>query len=157
VALREWVASHRGVEAFVEPQTAVTPTTVVLVADDGEFIRRRVSSPRVATDFGHKAGIPVYDTNRVGLPRRMREYALRQQAVQAPISGRQPTRTARELDAIRVIADAASLPVPTDASDEALRELWRAARSRAHPDRRGGDRTSWDAVEDAAHRLGLVR
>jgi hypothetical protein len=156
VALREWVASHRGVEAFVEPQTAVTPTTVVLVADDGEFIRRRVSSPRVATDFGHKAGIPVYDTNRVGLPRRMREYALRQQAAQAPTSDSQSVRNSRELDAIAILAGAAVMPVPqTDVDADGLRGLLRAARAKAHPDRNGGDRVMWDAVEDAAHVLGL--
>ena len=161
VVLREWVASRGavkgGVEAYVEPQTSFSPTTMVLVAGDGEFIRRSVGSPNAAAKFAREVGIPIYDTNRVGLPQRMRDYAVRQQAAQAPRSGRQPTRTARELDAIRVIAEAASLPVPTDAGDEALRELWRAARSRAHPDRHGGDRTSWDAVEDAAHRLGLVR
>jgi hypothetical protein len=156
VALREWVASRRGVEAFVEPQTAVTPTTVVLVADDGEFIRRQVPSPRAATDFGHKAGIPVYDINRVGLPRRMREYALRQQAARAPVSGRQSVRTSRELDAIATLAGAAVMPVPrTDVDADGLRGLLRAARAKAHPDRNGGDRVLWDAVEEAAHVLGL--
>ena len=157
MALREWVASRRGVEAFVEPQTAVTPTTVVLVADDGEFIRRQVSSPRAAADFGHKAGIPVYDTNRVGLPRRMREYALRQQAAQVPASGgTQPPRNAREWDAITTLAGAAAMPVPgADLDKDGLRGLLRAARAKAHPDRNGGDRVLWDAVEDAAHVLGL--
>jgi hypothetical protein len=156
VALREWVASRRGVEAFVEPQTSVTPTTVVLVADDGEFIRRRVSSPRAAADFAHKAGIPVYDTNRIGLPQRMREYALRQQAAKAPVSGGHSVRNSRELDAIATLAGAAAMPVPQiDVDAERLRGLLRAARAKAHPDRNGGDRVLWDAVEDAAHVLGL--
>ena len=31
-----------GVEAYVEPKTTVTDVTVVLVADDGEWTRRRV-------------------------------------------------------------------------------------------------------------------
>ena len=39
--------------------------------------------------------------------------------------------------------------------DEELRRIWRLARSRAHPDRRGGDRTAWDEVEIAARTLGL--
>ena len=140
----------------MEPQTAVTPTTVVLVADDGEFIRRPVSSPRAAADFGHKAGIPVYDANRIGLPRRMREYALRQQAAKAPMSGGQPARTSRELDAIATLAGAAVMPVPgADLDKDGLRGLLRAARAKSHPDRNGGDRVLWDAVEDAAHVLGL--
>jgi hypothetical protein len=36
-----------------------------------------------------------------------------------------------------------------------LRGLLRAARAKAHPDRNGGSRVLWDAVEDAAHVLGL--
>src|SRR5262245_54657178 len=98
-ALQEWAASHRGVEAFVEPQTAVTPTTVVLVAGDGEFIRRRVKSPQGAADFARKAGIPIYDTNRVGLPQRMRDFAVRQQAGQDGRTPAAPARSGRELDA----------------------------------------------------------
>src|SRR3954468_24273792 len=34
--LEQWAAGRRGVEAFVEPQTAVTDTTVLLVAATGE-------------------------------------------------------------------------------------------------------------------------
>ena len=43
--LEEFVQSRPGVEAFVEPKTAVTETTVVLVATTGEWTRRRVPSP----------------------------------------------------------------------------------------------------------------
>src|SRR5262245_16728351 len=39
--LQQWVAEHAGVEAFVEPRTTVTDVTVVLVAADGEWTRRR--------------------------------------------------------------------------------------------------------------------
>ena len=39
--LQQWVAQHTGVEAFVEPRTTVTDVTVVLVAADGEWTRRR--------------------------------------------------------------------------------------------------------------------
>ncbi|HET9899540.1 MAG TPA: oxidoreductase, partial [Actinomycetes bacterium] len=42
--LSEFARSRRGVEAFVEPRTTVTDTTVVLVAHDGEWTRRRVAS-----------------------------------------------------------------------------------------------------------------
>jgi hypothetical protein len=45
---------------------------------------------------------------------------------------------------------------PAQGTDpEELRRIWRLARSRAHPDRRGGDRAAWDEVEDAARTLGL--
>jgi hypothetical protein len=157
VALREWVGSHRGVEAYVEPRTSFSPTTIVLVAGDGEFIRRGVGSPDAAAKFARSVGIPVYDTNRVGLPQRMRDYALRQQVGRAG-SGRQAAsgRSARERDAIQALAQAAVRPTPpADASGADLQALLRSARARAHPDRNGGDRALWDAVEDAAHVLGL--
>jgi hypothetical protein len=76
--LAEFVRSRRGVEAFIEPRTAVTETTVILIAHDGEWTRRRVASPEDARRFGAKQGIPVYDTALVGYPKRMREYNERQ-------------------------------------------------------------------------------
>ncbi len=50
--LEEWASSRRGVEGFVEPQTSTTATTLVLVAGDGEWTRRRVDSPKAAFAFG---------------------------------------------------------------------------------------------------------
>jgi hypothetical protein len=75
--LAEWVAARRGVEAFVEPRTTVTEHTVVLVADDGEWTRRRMPGPAAAFAFCRRIGIPVYDVALVGYPRRMREYTAR--------------------------------------------------------------------------------
>jgi hypothetical protein len=37
--LSDFVQTRNGVEAFLEPRTAVTETTVVLVAASGEWIR----------------------------------------------------------------------------------------------------------------------
>jgi hypothetical protein len=76
--LEQFVRSRRGVEAFIEPKTAVTETTVILIAHDGEWTRRRVASPAAARQFGAKLGIPVYDTALVGYPQRMRDYNDRQ-------------------------------------------------------------------------------
>jgi hypothetical protein len=66
------------VEAFVEPQTTVTETTVVLVAHDGEWTRRRVGSGEVAQQLGKRLRIPVYDVAKLGYPQRMRDYTARQ-------------------------------------------------------------------------------
>lgn len=78
--LSAWAESRRGVEGFVEPQTATTATTLVLVAADGEWTRRRVDSPKAAFAFGSKTGIPVYDVAAVGYPPRMREWTAKRKA-----------------------------------------------------------------------------
>ncbi|OLT47090.1 oxidoreductase [Saccharomonospora sp. CUA-673] len=80
--LDEWAASRRGVEAYVEPRTNVTETTVVLVAHDGEWTRRRIGSLGRAQDFGRKRSIPVYEVGRTGYPQRMRDYTRRQQILE---------------------------------------------------------------------------
>jgi hypothetical protein len=75
--LEEWAAQRHGVEAFVEPRTNVTETTILLVAHDGEWTRRRVPSVAWAHAFANKRGIPSYDAAVVGYPTRMREYNRR--------------------------------------------------------------------------------
>lgn len=61
------------------------------------------------------------------------------------------------------VADAANLlmrlsstevwPMDRSVQDKMLKK----ARFRVHPDRNGGDRTGWDAVEEAAKLLGIHR
>ena len=153
--LREWVASRDGLEAYVEPRTSMSPTTVVVVAGDGEFIRRPVSTPRAAAEFARSVGIPVYDATRMGLPQRMRDYAVRVQAGRQQ-AGRTTALNGLEREAVETIAGVAGQPVPTltESRDE-LRVILRSARANAHPDRNNGDRSTWDAVEDAAKVLRL--
>jgi hypothetical protein len=76
--LRDWTAAHRGVEAYVEPATNVTATTVVLIAYDGEWTRRALGTPKDAFEVSRRLGIPVYDVNQTGYPQRMREWNSRQ-------------------------------------------------------------------------------
>jgi hypothetical protein len=75
--LYQWVAEHTGVEAFVEPKTTVTDVTVVLVAADGEWTRRRAGGDAGARRLGDRLEIPVYDVQKVGYPQRMRDYDAR--------------------------------------------------------------------------------
>jgi hypothetical protein len=75
--LEEFIRSRTGVEAYVEPRTTVTDTTILLVAHDGEWTRRRVDGPSGAADFARKQGIPLYDVGAVGYPQRMRDYNAR--------------------------------------------------------------------------------
>jgi hypothetical protein len=76
--LHEFVASRRGVEGFVEPRTAVSDVTLLLVAHDGEWTRRRVPSVKWAHDFANRHQVPSYDAAVVGVPQRMRDYNSRQ-------------------------------------------------------------------------------
>jgi hypothetical protein len=77
--LEQFVASRRGVEGYVEPRTAVTETTIVLVAADGEWTRRRIDGPDVARRLSRELNIPVYDAQVTGYPQRMRQWSSRQQ------------------------------------------------------------------------------
>jgi len=92
--LREFVATRRGVEAYVEPATNVTPWTVVLVAHDGEWTRRPCDAPEAAREFAAKAAIPVYDVKATGYPARMREWSSAQRRgaprrlTDSPVEGR---------------------------------------------------------------------
>ena len=75
--LREFATSRRGVEGFVEPRTAVSDVTLILVAHDGEWTRRRVPSVEWAHRFANQHRVPSYDAAVVGYPARMREYNRR--------------------------------------------------------------------------------
>jgi hypothetical protein len=76
--LQEFATTRRGVEGFVEPRTAVSDVTIMLVAHDGEWTRRRVPSVEWAHRFANQHSVPSYDAAVVGYPARMREYNRRQ-------------------------------------------------------------------------------
>ena len=80
VHLEDFVTTRAGVEAYLEPRTTVTETTIVLVAHDGEWTRRRVESTRAAEDFARRRAIPLYDAVKVGYPSRMRDWTARRKA-----------------------------------------------------------------------------
>jgi hypothetical protein len=91
--LHQWVSDHVGVEAFVEPRTTVTDVTVVLVAADGEWTRRRAGGDAGARRLSGLLQIPVYDVQKVGYPQRMRDYDARrrierQRAARRELDGR---------------------------------------------------------------------
>jgi hypothetical protein len=82
--LRGFVTTRRGVEGFVEPRTTVSEVTLLLVAHDGEWTRRRVPSVPWAHDFANSLGVPSYDAAVVGVPQRMRDYNRRQKEASKP-------------------------------------------------------------------------
>jgi hypothetical protein len=75
--MEQFVQTRTGVEGFIEPRTTVTETTVILIAHDGEWTRRRVTGPDAARQFAHRIGIPIYDVRLVGYPQRMRDFNQR--------------------------------------------------------------------------------
>lgn len=75
--LEEFVATRRGVEAFLEPATTMARPSLLLVAHDGEWTRRSVASTDWARRFAGRHGLPAYDAPVVGYPRRMREFDAR--------------------------------------------------------------------------------
>jgi hypothetical protein len=90
--LRDFATTRRGVEGFVEPRTTVSEVTLLLVAHDGEWTRRRVPSVSWAHDFANRLGVPSYDAAVVGIPQRMRDYNRRQKGEKAanPFSSPKP-------------------------------------------------------------------
>lgn len=68
------MSSRAGVEAFVEPPTSIYAMTMVVVAADGEYLRRPIKDDKQARTLTRRHGVPLYDARIVGYPRRMREY-----------------------------------------------------------------------------------
>jgi len=72
--LLAFARARRGVEAYLEPRTNLYGHSVLLVADDGEYLRRPVPDPGSVRRLCAEHGIPVYDAARTGYPRRVRDY-----------------------------------------------------------------------------------
>nr|WP_042189370.1 hypothetical protein [Kibdelosporangium sp. MJ126-NF4] len=72
--MEEWAAQRFGVEAYFEPGTSSVVATVMLIAGDGEWTRRKIGSLQAAIRFGNDRGIPVYEVFRTGYPQRKRDY-----------------------------------------------------------------------------------
>jgi hypothetical protein len=72
-----FAANRRGLEGFIEPRTATSPTTLLLVDRDGDHARAPVREPRDAVVFCERMGIPVYDARVIGYPQRMVDFERR--------------------------------------------------------------------------------
>lgn len=72
--LEQWALRRSGVEAYFEPGTATIMATVMLIAGDGEWTRRKIGSLEATFKFGNQRGIPVYEVFRTGYPQRKRDY-----------------------------------------------------------------------------------
>lgn len=75
--LNEWVAEHRGVEGYIEPRTTTNPTSLLLVDRDGDHARAPLRDGDQGRKFCERHGIPVYDAQVIGYPKRMRDFEKR--------------------------------------------------------------------------------
>ena len=85
--LEDFVRTRAGVEAYVEPATAVLPPTVLLVATTGEWTRRRIPAAGDVRRLAEELRVPVYDARLVGYPKRMREWNERVKRGEVPPAG----------------------------------------------------------------------
>lgn len=72
-ALQTWAAGRAYLEAFVEPETVINEMSVVVVDENGEFIRRRIGGPQGIDAVAKLLGCDVFDVEETGYPQRMRE------------------------------------------------------------------------------------
>ena len=72
--LASFQRSRVGVEAYIEPPTPQTPTTILLIATTGEWTRRKVPDARAAREIAAELSMPIYDVNFTGYPPRMRAW-----------------------------------------------------------------------------------
>ena len=79
--LERFAAERKGVEGFIEPRTATQPTTLLFVDREGEHVRGEVREPAEAAAFCERLGIPVYDAQVIGYPKRMRDFDERRRRV----------------------------------------------------------------------------
>jgi len=72
--LEAFIGTRVGAEGYLEPKTAIYSTTLLVVAADGEYLRRPVRSREAAHELCSRVGIPLYDASKVGYPKRMRDF-----------------------------------------------------------------------------------
>ena len=75
--LEEFVRERKGVEGYIEPRTATSPTTLLVVDRQGDHLRAPVRQPTDAVTFCDHMSIPVYDAQVIGYPQRMRDFERR--------------------------------------------------------------------------------
>jgi hypothetical protein len=83
--LKAFAKSREGVAFYIEPETTATDTTVVAVAFDGEWTRRRVGSPRAAHKLARSVKVACHDVTVTGYPPEMRRWNARAKADRAAL------------------------------------------------------------------------
>jgi hypothetical protein len=71
-AIEEFLNTHEEVEAYVEPETVISPRSVVLVDADGGWRRFPLPQDAPLRRLSAERGVPIFDAARTGYPPRMR-------------------------------------------------------------------------------------
>lgn len=72
-----FIAARRGVEGWIEPATQFNKPSLLLIAHDGEWVRRAVPSGDWAFDYCDRHAIPAYQAGVVPYPQRKRDWDAR--------------------------------------------------------------------------------
>jgi hypothetical protein len=70
--IREFLDTHEGVEAYMEPKTVVSPRSVVLVDAAGEWRRFELKEDAYLRRLSTERALPIFDAALTGYPPRMR-------------------------------------------------------------------------------------
>jgi hypothetical protein len=68
----EFLHTHEGVEAYVEPKTVVSPKSVVLIDAAGEWRRFELKEDAYLRRLSAERVLPIFDASLTGYPARMR-------------------------------------------------------------------------------------
>lgn len=86
-ALRGFLATRPGTEAWIEESTGFNAPSILLVAADGESRRWSVPDVPWAGDFCRKHTIAYHRAGVEPYPQRMRDYKAREKALAKEIDG----------------------------------------------------------------------
>lgn len=68
------MATRVGVEAYYERETPREPSSLMLVARDGEWTRRKVPNEREGAKLAQDLGVPFYEVVKTGYPDSIRQW-----------------------------------------------------------------------------------
>ncbi len=68
----EFLDTHEGVEAYMEPKTVVSPKSVVLIDAAGEWRRFELKEDAYLRRLSGERALPIFDAALTGYPPRMR-------------------------------------------------------------------------------------